>query len=296
MSVSINAVGFIGLGVMGEHMCRNLLAKIDLPGYIHDLNRDAVARQTGANARPCDSVRQVAEQSDIVFLSLPSIAQVEEVCLGDGGLLSGERKPSYIVDMSTSDVTRTRELARKLADAGVRFVDAPVARMVEAARAGTLLIMVGAPTEEDFTVVRPLLECMGKDVVHCGDIGCGQIVKIGNNMVLMMNVAALAEALLVCESAGVDGKKLFDVLSIGSASSEALRNAGVNSMAPRVFPPNRFSAAYALKDVTLAADLAAEGGVDARILERTRALLQATVDAGNANDYYAMMMNHVATR
>lgn len=296
MSQSISSVGFIGLGVMGEHMCRNLLSKIDLPGYLYDTNPDALARQTATNAHRCAGAREVAEHSDIVFLSLPSITQVEQVCLGEEGLLSGERKPRYIVDMSTSDVPRTRELAKKVAHAGVRFIDAPVARMVEAAKTGTLLIMVGAPTDHDFAMVKPLLECMGKDVVHCGDTGCGQIVKIGNNMVLMMNVAALAEALLVCESAGVDGKKLFDVLAIGSASSEALRNAGVNSMAPRIFPNNRFSAAYALKDVSLACDLAAQGGIDARILERTRGLLQSTVDAGNQDDYYAMMINHVQTR
>lgn len=296
MSKSIGSIGFVGLGVMGEHMCRNLLSKIDLPGYLYDVSSEALSRQTGKNANPCASVKEVVEHSDIVFLSLPAITQVEEVCLGEGGLVSGETKPAYIVDMSTSDVARTRELAKKLADHGVRFIDAPVARMVEAAKSGTLLIMVGAPSDAQFQVVKPYLECMGKDVVHCGDIGCGQIVKIANNMVLMMNVAVLAECLLICENAGVDGEKLFDVLSIGSATSEALRNAGIKSLAPRAFPPNRFSAAYALKDVELATSLAVQGGVDARILERTRDLLQATVDAGSKDEYYAKLIEHIATR
>lgn len=296
MSVNIENLGFIGLGVMGEHMCRNLALKTTSPIFIYDVSQAAIARQDAQRTTPCASVSEVAANSDVVFLSLPSIDQVEQVCIGEGGLVSGTRKPKFIVDMSTSDVDRTRDLAKKLAELGVRFLDAPVARMVEAARTGTLLIMVGAADDADFATIAPLLGHMGTDVVHCGGPGCGQIVKIANNMVLMMNVATLAEALLVGERSGVDGKTLFNVLALGSATSAALHGAGIQSLAPRVFPEKRFSAAYALKDVTLASTLAKVSGVDAVMLERTRKLLHDAVESGESETYYGILINQIHTK
>ncbi|MDR0275824.1 MAG: NAD(P)-dependent oxidoreductase [Burkholderiaceae bacterium] len=291
----IEQVGFIGLGVMGEHMCRNLCRKAGLPIHVYDLQPQAVQRVLGDGAQARASAKDVAEHANVVFLSLPSIGHVEQVCLGPEGLLSGNKKPTLIVDTSTSDVARTRALAGKLAGQGVRFLDAPVARMPEAARDGTLLIMAGGAAE-DFAAVRPLLECMGSDVVLCGETGCGQIVKIANNMVLMMNVAALSEALLICERAGMDGKQLLDVLAIGSAASQALNVAGIRALAPRHFPPGRFSAAYALKDVSLASALADAAGVDAAILTHTRQLLQSAVDQGDGQAYYPVFINHIPVR
>jgi len=289
---AIKQLGFIGLGVMGEHMCRNLCRKASLPVHVYDLQAQAVQRVLGDGAQARSSAKDVAEHADVVFLSLPSIDHVEQVCLGPQGLLSGNKKPRLIVDASTSDVVRTRALAARLADQGVRFLDAPVARMPEAARDGTLLIMVGGAAE-DFADVRPLLACMGSDVVLCGETGSGQIVKIANNMVLMMNVAVLSEALLICERAGVNGKQLFDVLAIGSAASQALNVAGIRGLAPRHFPTGRFSAAYALKDVSLASALADASGVDAAILAHTRRLLQSAVDQGDGQAYYPVLINHI---
>ncbi|MCY1216507.1 2-hydroxy-3-oxopropionate reductase [compost metagenome] len=295
MSVAFHQVGFIGLGVMGEHMCRNLCRKAPQPVHAYDVRPDALRRLKDDGAQARGSVRDVAAHADVVFLSLPSIDHVEAVCLGAEGLLSGERKPAMIVDTGTSDVARTRALAARLAEQGVRFLDAPVARMPEAARDGTLLIMVGG-AQEDFDALRPLLACMGSDVVLCGDSGCGQIVKIANNMVLMMNVAVLSEALLICERAGMDGKQLFDVLATGSAASQALNVAGIRALAPRDFPEGRFSTAYALKDVSLASALADTAGVDARILAHTRALLQGAVANGDGQAYYPVLINQIATR
>jgi len=295
MSVVFNQVGFIGLGVMGEHMCRNLSRKSSRPVHAYDLQPAALQRLRDDGALARDSIRDVAAHADVVFLSLPSVQHVEDVCLGAEGLLSGDRKPSMIVDTGTSDVERTRALAAKLAEQGVRFVDAPVARMPEAARDGTLLIMVGGG-QEDFDALKPLLDCMGSDVVLCGGTGCGQIVKIANNMVLMMNVAVLSEALLIGERAGVDGKQLLDVLATGSAASQALNVAGIRALAPRQFPQGRFSAAYALKDVQLASTLADAAGVDASILARTRDLLQDAVANGDGQAYYPVLINRIATR
>jgi 3-hydroxyisobutyrate dehydrogenase-like beta-hydroxyacid dehydrogenase len=295
VSAAFQQLGFIGLGVMGEHMCRNLCRKAAQPVHVYDLHMQAMRRVQDDGAVARESVRDLAAHADVVFLSLPSIDHVEQVCLGADGLLSGERKPRLIVDTGTSDVARTRTLAARLAEHGVKFLDAPVARMPEAARDGTLLIMVGG-AQADFETVRPLLDCMGSDVVLCGDTGCGQIVKIANNMVLMMNVAVLSEALLICERAGMDGRQLFDVLSIGSAASQALNVAGVRALAPRQFPEGRFSTSYALKDVTLASALADAAGVDASILARTRDLLQRAVTQGDGQAYYPVLINQIATR
>jgi len=280
---------------MGEHMCRNLCRKASRPVHVYDLNAQAVQRLLGDGAQARESLGDLAAHAEVVFLSLPSIDHVEQVCLGPDGLLSGERKPRLIVDTGTSDVARTRELAGRLAEQGVRFLDAPVARMPEAARDGTLLIMVGGE-RADFEAVRPLLDCMGSDVVLCGETGCGQIVKIANNMVLMMNVAVLSEALLICERAGMDGRQLFDILATGSAASQALNVAGIRALAPRQFPEGRFSTAYALKDVTLASGLADATGVDASILTHTRELLQRAVANGDGHAYYPILINQIATR
>ena len=295
MSVAFQRVGFIGLGVMGEPMCRNLCRKAGLPVHVHDIHEQAVGRVLNDGAVAHQSVRDLAGHAEVVFLSLPSIDHVEQVCLGADGLLSGARKPRLIVDTGTSDVARTRALAVRLAEQGVRFLDAPVARMPEAARDGTLLIMVGG-AQEDLDAVRPLLDCMGSDVVLCGGTGCGQIVKIANNMVLMMNVAVLAETLLICERAGIDGKQLLDVLSTGSAASQALNVVGIRALAPREFSQGRFSTAYALKDVSLAASLAEASGVDAAILARTRELLQSAVAQGDGQAYFPIFINQIATK
>lgn len=295
MSVAFQQVGFIGLGVMGEHMCRNLCRKAALPIHVYDIHPQAVARVLDDGALARESVRDLGEHADVIFLSLPSIDHVEQVCLGADGLLSGKRKPRLIVDTGTSDVARTRALAARLAEQDVRFLDAPVARMPEAARDGTLLIMVGGKLE-DLDLVRPLLDCMGSDVEFCGDTGCGQIVKIANNMVLMMNVAVLAETLLICERAGIDGKHLLGVLATGSAASQALNVVGIRALAPREFSQGRFSTAYALKDVSLAASLAETSGVDAAILARTRELLQSAVAQGDGQAYFPILIKQIATR
>jgi len=294
VSVAFRQVGFIGLGVMGQHMCRNLCRKAALPVHVHDINKQAMEQALEDGAVAHTSVRDLAAHAEVVFLSLPSIDHVEQVCLGDGGLLSGECRPRLIVDTSTSDVARTRALAARLAEQDVRFLDAPVARMPEAARDGTLLIMVGG-APEDLDAARPLLDCMGSDVVHCGGTGCGQIVKIANNMVLMMNVAVLAETLLICERAGIDGGQLLSVLATGSAASQALNVVGIRALAPREFSQGRFSTAYALKDVSLAASLAEASGVDAAILARTRDLLQSAVAQGDGQVYFPVLINQIAT-
>ncbi len=290
--LKIETIGFVGLGVMGEPMCANLARKSGLPVHAYDQNPQPVARLAAAGAVAEASLEAVGAKVDAVFLSLPSIVQVESVC---AALLAAPRRPKLIVDMSTSDVARTRVLAAKLAEAGVQFVDAPVARTKEAAIQGTLFITVGA-TQELFDAVQPLLAHMGSDVLHCGATGCGQVVKILNNIMVFMTVNALSEVLTIGRRAGMDGKELFDALSKGSADSFALRNHGMKSLVPDTFPEKVFPVEYAIKDASLALALADQAGFTPHIAHYTHDLLCKTKAAGFAQNYHPAMIQLVDGR
>jgi 3-hydroxyisobutyrate dehydrogenase-like beta-hydroxyacid dehydrogenase len=283
------ALGFIGLGVMGAPMCANLARKSGRPVAAFDLDPAPLARLEPHGVRACATIAEVAASSDVVFLSLPSAAEVEAVCLGAAGIAAAGGRTRIIVDMSTSAVEATRRIATALAAAGIEFVDAPVARTRAAAQAGTLLIMVGG-AEAQFRAVEPLLTCMGSDVVHCGPLGSGQVVKILNNMVLFMTGQALAEALVIGARAGVDGAQLFEALARGSADSFALRNHGMKAMVPGSFPEKAFPTDYALKDIRLALELAEACGVEARGARLAADLLQATSAAGFGNNYWPVLV------
>jgi 3-hydroxyisobutyrate dehydrogenase-like beta-hydroxyacid dehydrogenase len=279
-------LGFVGVGVMGEGMCRNLLQKCGLPVHVADVQAENVAR-LAAQGAVASSVRALRETAHTVFLSLPSIDQVEEVCLGADPLVAPGGSVKTVVDMSTSDVPRTRALAKRLAALGVRFLDAPVARSREAASNGTLLITVGGPADL-FESVAPWLRCMGSDVVHCGGVGAGQVVKIMNNMVLLSTVKALAEAMAIAEAAGVDKALLASVLRLGSADSFALKLTG-ERLATDVFPEKLFPTAYALKDLKLALGLAQASGITATVAQSTATLLDAACARGYAMNYYPVI-------
>lgn len=290
MNSKNQTLGFIGVGVMGEAMCANLIKKSGCSVKIFDLQKEPVDRLVEIGGVAVASPQELSEQVEIVFLSLPSIVQVEEVCLGNNGLVnSPNRKITHIVDMSTSDVARTRELAIKLKEKGIVLIDAPVARMREAAKQGTLLITVGA-TVDEFEKVKPLLMCMGSDIVHCGDIGCGQVVKIMNNMIVFMTVHALAEARVIGERAGVNTELMFNALTLGSADSFVLRNPGLKALAKDSFPEKTFPTEYAIKDINLALELAKTGKVAVKAAKLTHSLLEQTKDAGYVKEYYPIMV------
>lgn len=281
------ALGFVGLGAMGQGMCRNLARKSGCAVLGCDVNPAYVERAAADGATPA-SMKDLRSRATTVFLSLPSILEVEDVCFGADPLVAAGSRVRTIVDMSTSDVPRTRALARRLAEHGVRFLDAPVARSREAANNGTLLITVGGPAallEE----IAPWLHCMGTDVVHCGDIGAGQVVKIMNNMVLLSTVNALAEAMAIAEAAGVDKTMLANVLKLGSADSFALRLTGEKYLARDDFPEKLFPVSYALKDLRLALSLARQSGVEPVLAQSTAALLEQAQVRGYGSNYYPVI-------
>jgi 3-hydroxyisobutyrate dehydrogenase-like beta-hydroxyacid dehydrogenase len=291
----IETLGFVGLGVMGERMCANLVAKSGKPVFGTDTRRVPVERLAQKGLKPCGSIAEVAGAADAVFLSLPSGAEVEDVCFGNGGFVASGGRTHTIVDMSTTSVGATRALHARLAPRGITFVDAPVAGMRQRAQDGTLSIMVGG-TRETFEAVRSLLGHMGSDVTHCGDVGCGQTVKVLNNMVVFMTVNALAEAITIGRRAGLDARLLFETMSKGSSDSAALRTPGLKHLVPDHFPEDAFPTDYALKDIRLALELAREAGVKAEAAQHTCALLEATSRAGYGRNYYPAMVKLIEKR
>ena len=284
MTKPISVLGFIGLGVMGEPMCRNLVSKTRLPVYGTDLKRDPVDRLAAKGLKACASIAEVARHADAVFLSLPSPKAVEDVCTA---IADAKGCTHTIVDMSTTPVRLTRDLAQRLVQHGITFVDAPVAGMRARAHAGTLSIMVGA-TPEVFAAVQPHLAHMG-EATHCGETSFGQVVKALNNMVVFMTVNALAEAITIGRRAGIDAKLLFETMSKGSSDSAALRTPGLKHLVPDSFPEDAFPTDYALKDISLALELARDVGVNAPAAQHTRDLLEATSRAGYGRNYYPAM-------
>jgi 3-hydroxyisobutyrate dehydrogenase-like beta-hydroxyacid dehydrogenase len=284
-------IGFIGLGVMGEPICRNLVKKSGVSVLAFDLAPERLARLRADGADVAPSVADVVNTSDIVFLCLPSAKHVHAVFNNDG-ILKNVRNGQAVVDLGTSSVSQTRDFARQLQARGATWADAPIARTRQAAQDGTLSVMVGA-TPEVYAAVEPLIRCFATDVTHCGDVGAGQVTKILNNMVLFETVNALSEAVALARHNGVDPKLLLDTLSKGSADSFALRNHGMKAIVPGNFPERAFSTEYALKDLSYALELAGDAGIRIRGAELIGTVLQEAIDAGSGGAYFPVIAKHI---
>lgn len=288
-------LGFIGLGVMGEPICRNLAQKSGATVRAFDIDSAPLERLAPHGVQPAASVADALAGAEVLFLSLPSGEVVRAICDGDAGLLAAVRPGQIVIDTSTSPVDTTRALAAEFAARGAVFVDAPVARTRAAAEAGALSVMVGASAEV-FERIRPLISTFATDITLCGEVGCGQVVKILNNMVLFETVVALSEARHIGERAGVDPKLLFDTLSKGSADSFALRNHGLKAIVPDTFPDRAFSVRYAGKDLRYAMQLAEQAGVDARGTRTVRHWFDVAEAAGDGDYYFPVVSRRIGGR
>ena len=284
-------IGFIGLGVMGEPICRNLVKKSGARVLAFDLSPQPLARLSADGAEVAASVADAVSQSDIVFLCLPSAKHVRSVFEGDG-VLKNIRSGQVVVDLGTSSVSQTRDFAKQLQAKGASWADAPIARTRQAAQDGTLSVMIGA-TQPLFAAVEPLIRCFATDVTHCGEVGAGQVTKILNHMVLFETVNALSEAVAVAKHNGVDPVLLLDTLSKGSADSFALRNHGMKAIVPGHFPERAFSTEYALKDLSYALELAGDAGIKIRGAELIGQVLQEAIDAGSGGAYFPVIAKHI---
>jgi 3-hydroxyisobutyrate dehydrogenase-like beta-hydroxyacid dehydrogenase len=290
---SFRQLGFIGLGVMGEPICRNLALKSALAVSANDREPAPLARLAASGVLARDTAAEVMHGSDVVFLSLPSGEVVDGLCRAGDGLLANATPGQIVVDLSTSAVDTTRALAMAFAERGAVFVDAPVARTRAAAEAGTLSVMVGADSAV-FVRIEPLLATFATDITLCGPAGCGQAVKILNNMVMFETVVAFCEARAIAMRAGVDAGLLFDALSKGSADSFALRNHGMKSVLTDSFPERAFSVQYARKDLHYALKLASETGVAARGAQVVEGWYEQAIAAGLGEQYHPVISKLIA--
>lgn len=275
-------LGFVGLGVMGSGMCANLVRKHSAPVHVFDLSQQAMRAQVEGGAVAAGSVGELAGKASVIFLSLPGGQQVRAVCEEIGRHAAAG---TIVVDLSTTGVAEAREFAAMLRQSGQLFVDAPVARTRQAAIDGTLSIMVGADPAL-FGRIEPLLRCIGSDVTLCGEVGCGQVVKLINNTLLFEQVAAIAEMMVVAERSGVGAETLIEAVGLGSGNSFALQTHARKAMAPREFPAKAFPMPYVLKDLGYTIELAEQVGIEPRLPRLAGEYYQAGIDAGIGDKYF----------
>jgi 2-hydroxy-3-oxopropionate reductase len=270
-------VGYIGLGIMGSSITRNLM-KAGHELVIHNRSQKIVEQLVSEGAKRADSPREVAEQVDFVFTNLPDSPDVEKVVIGANGILEGAHESLIYIDNSTIKPETARMLAERLAEVGITALDAPVSGGDVGARDGTLTIMVGGP-EDAFQKAEPLFRAMGKAWVLVGDSGAGQIAKACNQIIVGAQMVALAEALITAQKAGVDPQRVVDAIKGGAAQMWTL-----DVKPPRLFAGNRqpgFKAYMQHKDLGIIMDTARTYGVPLPMTAVTQQLYAAMLEQGN---------------
>ena len=250
-------VGYIGLGLMGKSIARNIL-KAGFPLVVHNRSRAAVNELVAEGAQEAFSAAEVAARVDVVFTNLPDSPDVEQVALGAQGVIDGGRPGLIFVDNSTIKPATARFIARRLAEKGVQSLDAPVSGGDIGARQGTLAIMVGGPVEA-LEIVRPIFQAMGKTVTHVGEAGAGQIAKAANQIMVAAQMVAMGELLVFARKAGADPQKVVEAIKGGAAQCWTL-----DVKPPRLFAGNRnpgFKAHMQAKDLNIVLETARQYGI-----------------------------------
>lgn len=255
--MTIENVGFIGLGTMGMPMAARILGG-GFPLAVYDLNPDAVAAIVAKGAVGCASPAEVAARSDAVCSIVPDVPDVEAVILGENGTLSGARSGAIFIEMSTIDPDATRRIADKVRARGVRMIDAPVCRSDAHAARGELLILVGG-SEADYAACMPVLKCMGNAFYRCGDVGMGLTMKLVNNMLGQSIALAVCEALTLSVKTGLDLDMVIEILSGTAVSNQMMESVYPAHALKGNFEPG-FALDWAHKDVGHALRVAARAG------------------------------------
>jgi 2-hydroxy-3-oxopropionate reductase len=253
----MKTVGYIGLGIMGKSIARNIL-KAGFPVIVHNRSRGAVEELVAEGAVQAHSAAEVASQVEVVFTNLPDSPDVEKVVLGPQGILEGAHPGLIFVDNSSIKPATARLIAQRLSEAGVASLDAPVSGGDIGARQGTLTIMIGGPAEA-LEQVRPILMAMGKTITHVGEAGAGQIAKAANQIMVAAQMVAMGELLIFAQKAGADPVKVVEAIKGGAAQCWTL-----DVKTPRLFSGNRapgFKAHMQSKDMGIIMDTAREYGV-----------------------------------
>ena len=251
-------IGFIGIGAMGKPMALNLL-KAGHELYVFDVVAAAVADMVAQGGQACASPKELAQKTEAVITMLPNAKIVESTLTGENGLLAGSRPGQVFIDMSSVSAGSTKLMAKLAGEKGVGYVDAPVSGGVAGATAGTLTIMVGG-SADDVAKVQPILQAMGKNIHHVGEVGAGDSIKVVNNLLLGINMAAVAEALVLGVKSGLSPQVMLDIIKGSSGRSYALE-----AKTPGFILKNNFAAGFAIdlqyKDLELAAETAKSLGM-----------------------------------
>lgn len=270
-------VGYIGLGIMGASIARNLM-KAGHELVIHNRSRAIVNQLASEGAQPAQSPVEVAAQVDVVFTNLPDSPDVEKVALGKDGIIEAARPGLIFIDNSTIKPETARYLAQRFAEVGVEALDAPVSGGDVGAREGTLTVMVGG-SQAAFDKALPIFQGMGKTIVRVGDSGAGQIAKVCNQIICGAQMVAMAEALIMAQKCGVDPEKVVAAIQKGAAQMWTL-----DVKPPRIFTGNRnpgFKAYMMLKDLNICIDTARTYGVPLPMTAINTQLFQAQVQQGD---------------
>ena len=280
-------IGFVGLGIMGKPMAKNLL-KAGYELVVFDINQEAVAEVVVAGAVKAENAKEVAAKSEAVITMLPNSPHVKTAVLGENGVLAGAKPGLILIDMSSIAPLAAQEVAAAVAKQGVEMLDAPVSGGEPKAIDGSLSIMVGGK-QEIFDRCVELLSKMGKSVVRCGDIGAGNTTKLANQIIVALNIAALSEALVLATKAGVDPELVFNAIRGGLAGSTVME-----AKAPMILAGNfkpGFKIDLHIKDLANAIETGHDVGVPLPLTSSVMEILQALkVDGKGQNDHSGIAM------
>ena len=282
-------VGFIGLGIMGRPMAKNILTR-GFPLAVHNRSSAAVEELANLGARACRSSREVAEYAEVILTCLPDSPDVEQVILGPNGVLEGARPGSIIADMSTISPEVSKRLAEEAAKKGVQMLDAPVSGGDKGAIAGTLSIMVGGE-QEAFDQCLEIFQAMGRTIVHVGKIGAGGYTKLANQIMVALQLEAMAEGLVLGAKAGVDPALMVQAIGAGLARCGVLE-----VRAPTVLEGNfdpGFMIRLHLKDLRLAMEAGHTLGVPLPVTAVVREMYNALQVAGKGDRDHSAIILHL---
>ena len=279
-------IGFIGLGIMGKPMAKNLL-KAGYRVYTYDVNYAEIDKLVEAGGIGCSSIEEVAVSCSTIVTMLPNSPQVKEVILGEGGIAQYAAKGTLIIDMSSIAPDASKEISAAIAPKGIRLIDAPVSGGEPKAVDGTLAIMAGG-SPEDFQEAQPVFEVLGSSAVLVGDVGSGNTCKLANQIIVAGNITVLSEAMMLAKKAGTDPEKVFHAISQGLAGSTVM-----NAKAPMMLAGNYkpgFKIDLHIKDLNNALETGYKSGapllLSAQIMQMLQTLHQ---DGEGASDHSALM-------
>lgn len=285
-------VGFIGLGIMGKPMAKNLMNA----GYklvVNDINLSAVREIVDMGAKAIDTPAEVAKEEKTIITMLPDGPDVEDVVLGKNGIIEAATAETVLVDMSSISPTITKKIVAALETKGARALDAPVSGGEPGAIKGELSIMVGGP-EDLFNEMKPLFDLLGKNAVLVGETGAGQTTKLMNQILVAIHIQAMGEAFLLATKAGVDPMKVFEAIKGGLAGSNVL-NAKVPLMLKRDFKPG-FKIRLQQKDIKNALEAAESMGLTLPLTEAVQEMISALVARGKGDDDHGGIIQEIENR